>query len=126
MERHILFPPFSAKIKIGPGCTTANIAAGHGGTVQVALIGEKSFDISQVEASSLKFAGVSPTSMAKEDENADGVPDLILTFDTAKMKLSPNSTIGRLSGWLNNNQGFSGEAQIRVVSSPIEQNSACR
>ena len=125
MESHVLFPPFSAKIKIGPGCTTANIAAGHGGTVQVALIGEKSFDISQVEASSLKFAGVSPASTAKEDENADGIPDLILTFDTAKMKLSPNATIGHLSGWLKNSQGFSGEAQIRVVSTPTEQNSAC-
>jgi len=124
-DAHVLFPPFSVKILIGAGCSTTAIAAGKSGTVQVALLGDRAFDLSQVEPGSLKFAGVPPLNMTTRDANADGIPDLLLTFDTSKMKLGPQATIGRLSGWLKNSQAFSGEAPIRVVSSPAEQNSAC-
>ncbi len=126
MDAHVLFPPISARIMVGPGCSTANIAAGQSGTVQVALLGDKTFNVSQVDLSSLKFAGAPSISSTVRDVNADGVPDLLLTFDKAKLKLTPLSKSGRLSGWMKNSQAFSAEQQIHIVSNLSEENSTCR
>ena len=125
MDAHVLFPMFSAKIMVLPGCSSANVAAGQMGTMEVALLGEKTLDISQVEQSSLKFAGVSPIAFAIRDVNSDGIPDLLLTFDTSQMKLSPQAVVGRLSGWLKNSQAFSAEQQIRVVNGLAAEGSSC-
>ena len=126
MDAHVLFPPFSARIMIRPGCSSPNIGIGQSGTIQVALLGDRTFDVSQVDLSSLKFAGTPPINATSRDVNADGVPDLLLSFDKAKLKLTPHSTIGRLSGWMKNSQAFSGEQQIHVVSNLAEENSVCR
>ena len=126
MDAHVLFPPFSARIMVGHACGTANIATRLAGTVQVALLGDKTLDVSQVDLSSLKFAGTSPINATSRDVNADGVPDLLLTFDKAQLKLTPLSTVGRLSGWMKDSQAFSGEQQIHIVSNLAEENSACR
>ena len=126
MDAHVLFPPISARIMIHPGCSSASIAVGQPGTIQVAMLGDRTLDVSQVDLSSLKFAGTPPMNVTSHDVNADGVPDLLLTFDRAKLNLTPHSTIGRLSGWMKNSQAFSGEQQIHVVSNLAEENSACR
>lgn len=126
MDAHVLLPPLSAGIIVHPGCATADIAVGLSGTIQVALLGGSTFDVSQVELSSLKFAHAAPLNIVVRDVNADGIPDLLLVFDTSQLKFSATATMGRLSGWLKNSQAFFGEAQIRVVSSVAEQDFACR
>ena len=125
-DAHLLCPLFSAKIMLHPGCSSPNIAAGQKGTLEIALLGEKTLDVSQVDQSSLKFAGAAPFAIATRDVNADGIPDLLLTFDTSAMKLSPQAAVGRLSGWLKNSQAFSSETPIRVVSNLEEQEANCR
>lgn len=45
-------------------------------------------------------------------------PDLVLTFEMAKMKLSSQAVVVRLSGWLKNSQAFFGESKIRVAEEP--------
>ena len=126
MEAHLLYPLFSAKIMVHPGCSSPSVAAGQKGTLEVALLGEKTLDVAQVEHSSLKFAGASPIAFAIRDVNSDGIPDLLLTFDTSQMKLSPGGVVGRLSGWLKNSQAFSGEQAIRVVDSLAAESPNCR
>lgn len=125
MDAHVLFPPVSASIMISPNCSTPNIAVGQTGTIQVALLAGHNFDVAQVDLSSLKFASAPPLSVTTSDVNADGIPDLILSFDQSKLKLTAHSTTGHLSGWMKNSQAFFGEQQIHVVSSLSELKSAC-
>lgn len=126
MDAHVLFPSRSVKILIHPGCSSARIPMSQTGIVQVAVLGDASFDVSQVEPSSLKFAGAAPVSATVLDVNGDGVPDLLLTIDAARTKLTPHATRGRLSGWLRNSQAFFGEQDIRVVSSLAGEDFGCR
>ena len=42
----------------------------------------------QIEPSSVRLGGVSPTHYVLQDYNGDGIPDLQAYFDTAEMKLS--------------------------------------
>ncbi len=126
MDAHMLFPPFSAKIIIRPGCSDPSVALEQTGTIQVALLGDRTFDVTQVDLSSLKFAGVPPSDSTVSDVNADGIPDLLLSFDMAKLKLSPHATRAHLSGWLKNSQAFSGNGEIRVVPSLTGETLSCR
>ena len=77
--------------------------------MSVALLGTDSLDVTKVELSSLRFSGATPLSSAIEDVNGDGRPDLLITFDTARMKRDPDNGRARLTGWLTNGLGFIGE-----------------
>jgi hypothetical protein len=125
MNAHILLPPRTVKILTDPGCSTRSISHGQIGMVQVALLGDPAFDVSQVDVSSLKFIGAAPVRTTELDVNADGIPDLLLTFDAAKLRLSPDSSTGRLSGWLKNSQAFVGEDK-EVVPILARENPSCR
>jgi hypothetical protein len=126
MDAHLLFPIRSAGIVIRPGCSSPGIATDQAGRVQVALLGDKSFDISAVDLGSLKFAGAPAVSSVSKDVNADGIPDLLLTFDMEKLKLGPQATAARLTGWMKNSQAFFGEGKVRVVSSLATEDPSCR
>jgi hypothetical protein len=111
---------------IRPGCSDPSVAPGQPGTIQVALLGDRTFDVSQIDLSSLRFAGVPPNDSTVSGVNADGIPDLLLNFDMTKLKLSPRAKIARLAGWLKNSQAFWGEDKIRVKSSVTGENGSCR
>lgn len=126
LNAHLLFPIRSAKIAIHPGCSVPALAPGQHGAVNVALFGDKTFDVNQVDLASLKFAGAAPLSTSIRDVDGDSNPDLLITFDMAKLKLSPPAAVGRLTGWLQDSQAFVGEEKVRVVPSLVTEGPSCR
>jgi hypothetical protein len=128
-QHHMLHPPRFVSISVAPSCssTIKPITAGQLGTVRVALLGVANFDVTQVETSSLAFHGAKALSVVTEDVNHDGIPDLVAAFDSSEVKLHPQATIARLTGWMKNGQSFSGEDnRIRVVPSLSGEDPSCR
>src|SRR5262249_37056748 len=115
-------------ISVSPGCLSRQkpVAVGQPGTVRVAVLGSNNFDVSQIDASSLKLHGASALNVATKDVNSDGKPDLVATFDTSQLRLHPRATVARLTGWLRNGQSFVGEDKIRVVSTLAGEDPSCR
>jgi len=126
MNAHVLFPGHSVKVMIRPGCSSPAVAPGQPGSVQVALFGDKTFDVNQVDVASLRFHGATALNTVIGDVDGDGQPDLLVTFDMAKVKLSTAAAKARLTGWLKNSQAFFGEDNIQVVPSLNMQDTNCR
>jgi len=80
--------------------------------MQVALLGSSTFDVNQVELSSLNLHRAHPVNISVQDINNDGVPDLLLGFRGAEVRLSPQATHARIVGWFKNSRSFVGEAQL--------------
>jgi hypothetical protein len=127
-QHHMLHSPRFVSISVNPGCSSEikPVTAGQMGTVRVALLGAANFYITQVDTSSLAFHGAKAMSLVTQDVNHDGIPDLVATFDSSEVKLHPEATVARLTGWLKNGQSFSGEDKIRVVPSLAGEDPICR
>jgi uncharacterized repeat protein (TIGR01451 family) len=127
-DKHLLYPLRQASIVIHPGCSLASapLAPGQPGTVTVAILGSASFDVTQIDLTSLHLHGVTPLSTSVGDVNADGFPDLVATFDSAQLHLNPRATTVRLNGWMNNSQRFSASAPITIVNDMNTQPAECR
>jgi hypothetical protein len=117
MDMHLAQPIGRVGIIVRPGCSTKAIASGQLGTVQVAVVGSQDLNVKDIDMSSLRFHGGRALSFTVRDVNQDGVPDLLLEFQTAEIHLSSRATRARLSGWLKNSRAFVGEDQISVVPS---------
>jgi hypothetical protein len=124
----MLHPPRFVSIDVSPGCQSEAkpVTAGQPGRVILALLGTTSFDVADVDPSSLAFHGAKALNVAMEDVNHDGIPDLVAAFNSWDVKLHPRATVARVTGWLKNGQSFSGEGKIRVVSNPVEEDPSCR
>jgi hypothetical protein len=128
-QHHLLHPPSFISISVSPGCSSGvkPVVAGQMGRARVALLGAANFDVTQVDTSSLAFHGAKALSVVTEDVNHNGIPDLVATFDGAEVKLHPQATVARLTGWMKNGQSFSGEDnKIRVVPSLSGEDPTCR
>lgn len=127
-DRHLLFPPRQASIVIHPGCAQASapLAPGQAGTVTVAILGSASFDVNLIDPSSLRLHGASPLNTSVADVNGDGQPDLVATFDTSQIHLSPQATTVRLTGWMTSSQRFWASAPVTVVSNLSAQPAGCQ
>ena len=110
----------TADIDIKPGdAGVSTINTKSRGTTTVAILGNEEFgDVSQVDISSVEFAGAS-TSSAKprfEDVNGDGIVDLILKFSNQSMnELQVGDTEACLVGELNDGTPFEGCDEVRVI-----------
>ena len=80
--------------------------------VQMALLGSSSFDVSQIEPTSLSFHGARPSDISIQDVNNDGIPDLLLQFRNPDVRLSPSATRVRVTGWLENSRAYVGESEL--------------
>jgi len=128
-QHHMLHPPRFVSISVNPGCSSEvkPVTAGPMGKVRVALLGAANFDVIQVDTSSLALHGAKAVSVVTEDVNHDGIPDMVASFDSSEVKLHPQATVARLTGWLKNGQSFSGEDnKIRVVPSLAGEDPSCR
>jgi hypothetical protein len=127
-QKHLLYPPRSAEILVRPGCDlpSAPIAPGQPGTVTITIPGTGSLDAREVDLSSLNLHGLKPLSATMVDVNGDGRPDLILTFDSAQLHLSPQKKEVHLSGWLKNSQRFVANAPVTVVNDMSTQPAECQ
>jgi hypothetical protein len=91
------------KIDIEPGVYPNTIKLNTGGKVAVAILSSQNFDAStQINPTTVSFAGAPVTSKGKnvliEDVNGDGLPDMVLEFDTQSLQLNSNSTVATLTG----------------------------
>jgi hypothetical protein len=111
-ELHILYPPAAVSLVFNPARSNPSLKPPAPGMMQVALLGSSTFDVNQVELSSLNLHGAHPVNISVQDINNDGVPDLLLGFRSAEVRMSPRATHARLVGWLKNSRSFVGEAQL--------------
>ena len=126
MKAGLHLPIRSAKVLIRPGCANPAVAPGQPGVVTVAILGDATFDVTEVDPTSLSFAAAAPLNVVIRDVDGDGIPDLVMEIDMSKLKLGPRARAARVSGWLKNTQAFFGEARIRSVANMAAEDLSCR
>jgi hypothetical protein len=118
LAKHQVYPFLHVKIDVRPHCDTNAIALGSPATVEVAVLGSATFDVTKVDRTSLRFAGAAPRSTQIRDVNHDGRDDLVGNFAMNSLHLSPASTTASLVGALRSSQAFGGTDSITLVSHP--------
>jgi hypothetical protein len=115
---------FPVTIDIKPGSTTNAINIRSPGTTPVAIHGTLSFDAASVDAATLTLAGARPrlrpdgTPMAgMEDVTGDGIPDLVVHFETKGLQLTPNDFEAVLTGNTFDGTPIRGSDLVRIISS---------
>jgi hypothetical protein len=106
-------------IDVKPGRFPNKINPRHG-VVRVAILGTATFDVSTVDAATVRFGAKSaaPLRSAIKDVNADGMPDLVLAFRTAETGIQCGDTAASLSGLTNSGQTLKGTDSIQTVGCP--------
>ncbi len=103
-------------IDIKPGSDSNPINRNNKGKVPVAILGSPDFDVADVDATTVVFAGSAMCVLESvEDVNDDGVPDLVLHFNTQDLSLEISDTQACLSGETFGGQGFEGCDRVRVI-----------
>jgi YVTN family beta-propeller protein len=101
----------------GGGVSTINTKSR--GSITVAILGSEEFgDVSEVNISSIEFAGATPSSTNPrlEDVNGDGTTDLILRFNTQDLdELQQGDTEACLVGQLTDGTPIKGCDEVRVI-----------
>jgi uncharacterized protein YegL len=113
--------PLPALIDIKPHSDPSSYGANSRGSIPVALIGTPTFDVLQVDDSSVRF-GDAPTTLddapakrgAVEDYNADGLSDKVYHFYFPATNLGPTDVEGCLSGEING-LDFMGCSDVNIV-----------
>ena len=116
-------PPIESelvKIDIKPGSDRSCININGRGTVPVAVLGSARFDISQIDRTTLSFAGLDVGENGKgqlrcreKDTNIDGYWDLICRFDDDTAKWAPdNESEATLTGNLLDGSAFQGTSSF--------------
>jgi hypothetical protein len=74
-------------IDIKPDTTINSINLANGGVIPVTIFGSATFDVTQVDVTSVVFAGAHAAQFTLEDVNGDGFQDLSLQFRTQDTNL---------------------------------------
>jgi len=114
------FIPVSIDIK--PGSFPNSINLKSSGVISVAIFGNNTFDVNEINLDAIKFADAaiklkkSGQFMASyEDLNGDGIIDLIIHFATKELNLTSSDTKANLEGRLINEEIIKGSDSIRIV-----------
>jgi len=88
-----------ADIDIKPNSDPNSINLSNKGVIPVAILGSDTYDVTDVDFSSLDFEGAAPKHQAGhiEDVNADSYPDLVAHFPTQDVGLVAYATEGCLT-----------------------------
>lgn len=122
-------PPCSQDIQvvidIQPGNAANTININGNGVIPVAILGSVSFDVNQIDISSLQFAGLDVRvrgngvpQCAVEDVNADAIGDLVCQFVDDATQWSPDNGTASLTGNLRSEFGgtaFHGSDVINII-----------
>ncbi len=114
----------SAQLDIKPGSFPNSLNPNSNGKLPAALLGSSTFDISNVDVSSLLLEGVAPVRTRVEDVDADGYDDLVLKFLTGDLcdalgKPVPGDVLTlKLTGGMSDGNQFFAEDDIMVVGKP--------
>ncbi len=109
MDQGFLYRFKHVSIDIRPGCSTNTIDRNIPSLVPVAVLGSPQFGVTEIDDSSLNFAGAPARQLAFEDVDGDGWLDLVAQFDTADLRqLDGDATSASLTGRLFSSQRFGG------------------
>lgn len=101
----------SVSIDIKPGGTPNTINLKKDKTVTVALLGSSTFDVKQVDKSTVRFGGHTlqqPVRTSNEDVNNDSIQDLVMQFNVPPLGFTVSDTQGCLTGLTQDGTPFKG------------------
>jgi hypothetical protein len=110
------------QIDIKPGSAENPINLGSQGLLPVAILGTTAFDATTVDVATVRLAGASVAARnngrlraSVEDVNGDGLPDLVLHFETQDLQLLSQDTMATLTGETTAGTMIMGQDAIRIV-----------
>jgi hypothetical protein len=114
-----LTPVPSIAIDIKPGSFPNSVNPHSRGAVPVAILGSNTFDVADVDVTTLAFgpngASIAHLNGHLEDTNFDGVMDLVVHFETRDTGIVCNDESATLTGETLDGQPFEGSDSIRTV-----------
>jgi hypothetical protein len=114
MEEHVLLPMAQPRLVIRPGCGRNWVFLGSNAALPVTLYGSADFDVTRIVLSSLRLTGAAPVSTTFVDQDGDGRLDLSAGFKQSSMKVTANSTLATLTGYLDTSQAFEATDSVSV------------
>ena len=108
------------EIDIKPGSFPNSVNTKSKGVIPVAILGSSSFNVSDVDVTTLTFgpdgeASISHKKAHYEDVNNDGITDLLSHYKTQKTGIAPGDTEACISGETLDGTSFEGCDSIRTV-----------
>lgn len=110
-----LQPPQGPTIDIKPGSDDNSINLKSKGVVPVAVLTTEDFNASDVDPTTVEFAGAKPVRWKICDVDEDGDDDMLFHFKTEKLELDENSTEATLTGETYNGDVIAGTDKVRIV-----------
>jgi len=114
------FIPVSVDIK--PGSYPNSINLGSNGVIPVAIFGSATFDVHQIDPTTIKLADASikikgngQPMVSYSDVNGDGITDAIVQITTQALQLTIGDTMTNLEGSLISGDIFKGSDSINIV-----------
>ena len=108
-RQHVLYQPKSLRVQSDTEPPIELQTKAHPSTRAVTILGSEDLDVSEIDQTSLRVAGLPPLSVSMRDVDGDGRPDLVVKFDMSKLPLARAGNV-RVIGWLKNSQVFAGDA----------------
>jgi hypothetical protein len=106
------------QLDIKPGSFPNSIKLTNNGVIPVALLGSASFDVTDVDWSTVAFAGDTTEAHGKvhySDVNGDGFLDAVLHYETQQTNIAPGDTEACLTGQLTNSVAFVACDSVRTI-----------
>lgn len=109
------FGHVDVEVDVKPGSYPNSINLKSKGKTPVAILTSSEFNASQVNPSTIVFAGATPVKWSVSDVNKDGAKDLLLHFSTQELDLVDGDTEATLTGWTMDRIPISGKDSVRTV-----------
>jgi hypothetical protein len=102
-------------VDIKPGSYPNSINLNSKGVVPVAVLTAEDLDASNLDPSTVNFAGASAVRWTLEDVDYDGDVDLLFHFNIQELNLNEDSTEATLFGSTYNGEPFEGTDTVKIV-----------